>query len=771
MDFDEKYLDELLKSIEPIVGPDESLSEEEGPRDDVPDMPEEELDSEVAEVLEDEPEPEPEPEPAPEPEPEPEPVAEETPEEEASVSVADIDVSEMSPEEKTKQLTPEEIAAMFNAADEATPEPDVSANEEAGAGEEASEPEGEVAIDMDSPELSSLLDEVESDSSDEPGEDVSLESLLAESNAEDDLAAEPIEIDLNDEEAITDNLMSDGPSLSDLLAESSDDAEDDLAGASDAIEVDLNEVGDIGLDIDLGSDLGFDIGTTGDEVPEEQALSADEIDAMLEAAQSAGSEPDAASDVVTTDADADELMSLLASAGDEDLGDIQSLLDSDEKGEAVDAAALEAATSVDDIASGVLDTPEEAAAKAKADKKAAKLKAKEDKKAAKAAKKAGKGQEAGEESEGAEPKKGFFAGLLAMLTETVDDEEEATSEGEGSAEGGDIALDGEGSEVANISDENKEILEELDKEQGKKKGKKAKKDKKKKKKGKGEAAEGGEGEEGEGEEGEGGDDSGKKKKKKERKKKEKAPKAEEVPTKPEKKLPKKRVRATFILCFSILAGIIILTVVMTKATNLMEARSAYENQDYQTTYEDLYGLELKEEDKEIFNKSQIMLMLDRKLRSYQNYHKLGMDEQAVDALLEGVKMYPDLLIQAESYGVVPQVDMTYRQILEVLASYGISEEDAKEIAAYESKVKYTKRIDSIVHGTPFTYDEDIAAEEAAFAPQAAPEAEEPAQTVDDILPPETDFLPDDPNSIFEEGMPEPGADADDVSPVTDEADL
>ena len=63
MDFDEKYLDELLKSIEPIVGPDESATEEEGPKDDIPDMPEEELDSEVAEVLEDEPEPEPEPEP------------------------------------------------------------------------------------------------------------------------------------------------------------------------------------------------------------------------------------------------------------------------------------------------------------------------------------------------------------------------------------------------------------------------------------------------------------------------------------------------------------------------------------------------------------------------------------------------------------------------------------------------------------------------------------------------------------------------------------
>ncbi len=731
MDFDEKYLDELLKSIEPITGPAEEEADDSEAAEAIPDMPEEELDSDVAEVLEDDPEPGPEPVAEPEPEPaaeeaapEPEPAVEEAaPEPEAPAAAepaADSPASilDVDPEDGNKLLSAEEIAAMFNAAESA----------EAPASAPVEEP---VEIEMDSPELADLLGSVEADT--EEGADISLESLLDESSDDEPSVEEPVEIDLADDDAIMDNLMGEGPSLSDLL---------DADGEDSAPEEE-----------------------------EEQALSADEIDAMLEAAQSAGSEPDAASDVAATDADADELMSLLASAGDEDLGDIQSLLDSDEKGEVVDAAALEAATSVDDIASGVLDTPEEAAAKAKADKKAAKLKAKEDKKAAKAAKKAGKGQEAGEESEGAEPKKGFFAGLLAMLTETVDDEEETASEGEGSAEGGDIALDGEGSEVANISDENKEILEELDKEQGKKKGKKAKKDKKKKKKGKGEAAEGGEGEEGEGEEGEGGDDSGKKKKKKERKKKEKAPKAEEVPTKPEKKLPKKRVRATFILCFSILAGIIILTIIMTKATNLMEASSAYENQDYQTTYEDLYGLELKEEDQEIFNKSQIMLMLDRKLRSYQIYHKLGMDEQAVDALLEGVKMYPDLLIQAESYGVVPQVDMTYRQILEVLASYGISEEDAKEIAAYESKVKYTRRIDSIVHGTPFTYDEDIAAEEAALAPQAAPEAEEPAQTVDDILPPETDFLPDDPNSIFEEGMPEPGADADDVSPVTDEADL
>ncbi len=725
MDFDEKYLDELLKSIEPITGPAEEEADDSEAAEAIPDMPEEELDSDVAEVLEDDPEPEPEPVAEPEPEPaaeeaapEPEPAVEEAaPEPEAPAAAepaADSPASilDVDPEDGNKLLSAEEIAAMFNAAESA----------EAPASAPVEEP---VEIEMDSPELADLLGSVEADT--EEGADISLESLLDESSDDEPSVEEPVEIDLADDDAIMDNLMGEGPSLSDLL---------DADGEDSAPEEE-----------------------------EEQALSADEIDAMLEAAQSAGSEPDAGDSVGAEDTD--DLMALLASAGDEDLGDIQNLLDSDENGEAVDESALLAATTVDDVAAGVLDTPEEAAARAKEEKKAAKLKAKEDKKAAKAAKKAAKsgGTEGAEGSEGAEPKQGFFARLFGMLTETVDDEEEETKgAGEAGAEGEE---GGESSEVANISDENKEIMEELDKEQGKKKGKK---EKKKKKKGK--DAEG-EGEEG-GEEGEEGEEGGKKKKKKERKKKEKAPKAEEVPTKPEKKLPKKRVRATFILCLSILAGIVIITLVFTKVHNLQEARDAYENQDYQTTYEDLYGLELKGDDADIFVKSQIMLMLDRKLRSYQNYKKLGMEDKAVDALIEGVSMYPDLLIQAESYGVVPQVEYTYSQLLDALAGYGLSEDDAKEIAAYDSKVKYTKRIDSIVHGTPFTYDDDIAAEDrAAGLGGEQPSADEGnGPEVDDILPEETDFLPDDPNSIFSDDEPQAPSDEGEMPEIVgDEGDV
>ncbi|MBR5360860.1 MAG: hypothetical protein IK123_08225, partial [Lachnospiraceae bacterium] len=113
---------------------------------------------------------------------------------------------------------------------------------------------------------------------------------------------------------------------------------------------------------------------------------------------------------------------------------------------------------------------------------------------------------------------------------------------------------------------------------------------------------------------------------------------------------------------------------------------------------------------------------------------------------------------------------TYSQIKDALSTYGLTEEDAREINAYESKVKYTKRIDSIIHGTPFTYDEDIAAEGGVEATATDQATESPAETVEDILPPETDFLPDDPGRIFNDDSPTPPA-SDEGEPAEGAADI
>ena len=156
--------------------------------------------------------------------------------------------------------------------------------------------------------------------------------------------------------------------------------------------------------------------------------------------------------------------------------------------------------------------------------------------------------------------------------------------------------------------------------------------------------------------------------------------------------------------------------------------------------------ELSDEDKEIYNKSQTIMFLQRKVSSYENYMQLGMRAEALNALLEGYDMYPEVLDRADRYGVTDQVNAEYAKILDGLASFGLSEADAQEICGYTSAVQYNMRVDSIANGTPYTYD-------TGDSPQIEPEPVEQPQEVtgglEDILPEEEDFLPDNPEDIFD----------------------
>lgn len=721
--FDEEYLDDLLNSIEPIINPDGIRDEND---EETPDVPEEELGDVFAEPEEmdvpivtenvavetaPEPEPIPEPESIPEPEPIPEPELTSEPEaapEEAPAEASELNLEELldyNPEEGNKILSPEEIAAMFNTVAAATgdsaPSSDTQDEGETSQADDIA-PEEPIEIDL------------------EAG-DVDLSSLIGEKGTEGDGAEAPAQEGNEAGEAETaelnlDSLLTDEEP--ELVAESGDAA---------SSEEDI-----LSLDSLLAEEEPVDV--SGDDVTEiDMNMSEEEIDAMLNAAKSASTEED-----VNSAEDVDDLLASLVSAGDTELGDIQSLLDSDENHEAVDEEAFLAATASEDVASSVLETPEEKKARLKAEKKAAK--------AAKKSKKKDGGDENAQDGDG-EKKSGFFGRMLTMLTESDDDLEEAFKEAE-AAEGAPASGTVPEGEATGITDENKEILEQLDAEEGSKGKKKKKKKGKKSKKGGEQTSEGTE----ESEEGEEGADDDSKKKKKKKEKKPKAPKvaaAEEENQRKPKKLPKKRVRNTFVLALSVLAAMVIACFGFTKIINTQDARWAFDNQDYSTTYQNFYGLELEGDDAQIYDKSVVILTMDRKLTSYNNYKRLGMDREAVNALIEGVKIYPDTKAKADSLGVAGQVDYTYSQILEQLLSYGVTEEDAKEIAAYVSRVQYTKRIDSIVNGTPFTYEADMAAAtDLSQADESSDDVQTVTQSMDDILDEERDFLPDDPNAVF-----------------------
>ena len=303
---------------------------------------------------------------------------------------------------------------------------------------------------------------------------------------------------------------------------------------------------------------------------------------------------------------------------------------------------------------------------------------------------------------GMEKKSGFFARLWHFLTEEAEEIEDEVSKG-----------------AENATGENAEIIKELDNEDANKKKKKDKK-KKSKKAGKAVPVEGAEEEEGEN----AGGAPAKKKKKKEKKEKEKKEK--------EKRPPEPKVltrRATIVLvafCATLIAAITFLSSFLPEYADKAEARRAFYAGDYKTVYEQLNNKKLGSSDEIMFQRAVEVLSLQHKLDSYQNRIVLGKDMEALDALFQGVDLYIELA-GSDTSGALDELTEIYQQICTILQDdYGVSPEEAVEINGYDNAT-YTRKLDSILHGTEFYLPGEEPVEETRSVPE-------------DVLPDEEAFI-------------------------------
>ena len=301
---------------------------------------------------------------------------------------------------------------------------------------------------------------------------------------------------------------------------------------------------------------------------------------------------------------------------------------------------------------------------------------------------------------GMEKKPGFFARLWHFLTEEAEEIEDEVSKG-----------------AENATGENAEIIKELDNEDANKKKKKDKK-KKSKKAGKAVPVEGAEEEEGEN----AGGTSAKKKKKKEKKEKKEK----------EKRPPEPKVltrRATIVLvafCATLIAAITFLSSFLPEYADKAEARRAFYAGDYKTVYEQLNNKKLGSSDKIMFQRAAEVLSLQHKLDSYQNRIVLGKDMEALDALFQGVNLYIELA-GSDTSGALDELTEIYQQICTILQDdYGVSPEEAVEINGYDNET-YTRKLDSILHGTEFYLPGEEPVEETPSVPE-------------DVLPDEEAFI-------------------------------
>lgn len=319
----------------------------------------------------------------------------------------------------------------------------------------------------------------------------------------------------------------------------------------------------------------------------------------------------------------------------------------------------------------------------------------------------GKADAAISKHEEPEPKKG---GLLTKIFDFLTEEEEE-----------------EESASLQLSEENLDILNDLDKENAGAKNKKKKKDASGANKG----------------------GKGKEKAKKSNEKKPKAPAKPKKPKKtkpekpkkektpepepliPERKLTLKRVMPIVLVCVSFGVFIIVLINASVDFMDKQTATEAYYAGDYQTCFRNLYGKDLNETEQLMFGKSESILYIRLWLREYEMFAQDGAEVEALDSLLQTVDDYPKLYDYAVQWDAGAEVSSVYQTILSILLDkYGLTEEQAREIAAESSDRKYTRMIVEIVQGNAF----DSRNEQIHVSESSTLESEQ--TTLQDVLPEE-----------------------------------
>lgn len=324
-----------------------------------------------------------------------------------------------------------------------------------------------------------------------------------------------------------------------------------------------------------------------------------------------------------------------------------------------------------------------------------------------------------DKSDKKEKKPGFFKRLLAFFTEEATPEEEQQK------------------------DENEEVLAELDKEdktaEQDKKKKKEKKKKDKPAKGKGakknakagNAEDGDEEEDGKPEKGKGKDKGKTKKTPKKKKEKPEVPEQEE---KASKGYTKKNIILVCLFSAAVFAVLYLSISYVAPGYAKKNAVTAFENQDYLTCYEILYGQKLTEREQQLFTFSNMVLRMQKKINDYDKYVEDGEIMYALDSLMQAVEEYEETQGEALACGADGEMLKLYREVLAILQeNYGLDEEGVRGIAFCDNKVEYTRMLDTLINGGTVDIKEEPATDTEDL-PDLLPEEEE----TDD-----TEFLPED----------------------------
>ncbi len=251
-------------------------------------------------------------------------------------------------------------------------------------------------------------------------------------------------------------------------------------------------------------------------------------------------------------------------------------------------------------------------------------------------------------------------GFMDRLRSTLfgEDEEDSLEDGAEQPADGDSV-----NPAAELSEENRQILKELEGEENPKKEKKIKRPKKEKQE-KAKPA---------------------RAKKPTKPKKEKVREVDNTPP-----LPKGPVLLILLMVASLVALILLGTSLLGYNSGVSQAKSMYNAKRYTEAYAQLQGVEIKEKDYQLYGKVQVLATVDSKYQSYLVFHAYGDEVSALDSLIRAAGRYDLNMDGAVEFECQDEFAALGEKIEGILAgTYGISMEDAVEIYSQHNRTEYS----------------------------------------------------------------------------------
>lgn len=152
--------------------------------------------------------------------------------------------------------------------------------------------------------------------------------------------------------------------------------------------------------------------------------------------------------------------------------------------------------------------------------------------------------------------------------------------------------------------------------------------------------------------------------------------------------------STFIILVS---GFVILgTNAYSYSLNLKNAKTNFDRQRYTEAYYEIYGLDIRKQDQDTYDKIMTVMYVNKQLNSYNNYKDMDKYPEALDSLLKGMERYDKYVDRAKELGIKKDLDSIKSTIVEELAkSYQLTEEKAQALNAIEDQSQYSIDVISI----------------------------------------------------------------------------